>query len=101
MKTARELVDEINGAELDTPHAAQDEIRDFGDAVNVTTVSADEHRWYTIGTIVYKVGDEFFGIRGPVSLKSESSDWSDIGAECEAFEMEEVPSVTYRRKEEV
>ena len=32
------------------------------------------------------------------TLKSESMGWSDIGVKCEAFEMVQVPSVTYKRK---
>jgi hypothetical protein len=25
-------------------------------------------------------------------------EWADVGVKCEAFEMEQVPSVTYQRK---
>ena len=97
MKTIKELIDQINEARLDTPHKVED-IIDMDGIEVVTTVDTDEHRWYVNGTVVFKAGNEFFGVRGPVSLKSESSSWADICAECEAFEMEQVPSVTYRKK---
>lgn len=97
MKTAKELVDQINDAGILTPHEVED--MECADGVtDVTTLNLDEHRWYVLGTVVFKVGDEFFGVRGPVSLKSESMDWDDVGTKCKAFEMEQVPSVTYKRK---
>jgi hypothetical protein len=97
MKTVKELIDEINALKLNTPNAVEDTI-DMEGITRVDTINLDEHRWYTNGTIVFKVGNEFFGVRGRVSMKSEESSWDDICAECQAFEMEEVPSVTYRKK---
>ena len=99
MKTAKELVDQINAAKVCAPHAINDVI-DMDGVSEVTTLDRDEHRWYTIGTVVFKVGEEFFGVCGPVSLKSESMSWDDVGMTCEAFVMEAVPSVTYRCKPE-
>lgn len=97
MKTAKELVDQINAAEILSPHEVED--MDGMDCVTiVTTLNRDEHRWYALGTVVFKVGDEFFGVRGPVSLNSEEMGWYDVGVKCEAFEMKQVPSVTYERK---
>ena len=97
MKTAKELVDHINAAGILTPHKVK--YMDGMDGVTeVTTLDRDEHRWYVLGTVVFTTGDEFFGVRGPVSLKSESMEWADVGVKCEAFEMEQVPSVTYQRK---
>lgn len=98
MKTSKELVDQINAAKLLTPNDVEDEI-DMAGVRKVATIDPDEHRWYVLGTVVFQVGDEFFGVRGPVSLKSESSSYSDIEVECEAFEMVAVPSVTYKRKD--
>jgi len=97
MKTAKELVDEINTADICSPHYIDDEI-DFSDVAQVARINLDEYRWYVIGTIVYKIGDEFIGVRGPVSLKSESMGYNDLDIIFYAFEMEAVPSVTYRRK---
>jgi hypothetical protein len=42
--------------------------------------------------------DKFLGILGPIALKSETMDWDDCGCECEAFEMEEIQTVTYKPK---
>ena len=97
MKTARQIVDLINVASIYSPHYVEDEV-DMGNAVEVATIDLDEHRWYVIGTVVFKIGEEFFGVRGPVSLKSESMGFNDLDEGCEAFEMEEVPSVIYRPK---
>lgn len=97
MKTARELVEQINAADVFAAYYVEDEI-DMDGVTEVVTLDRDERRWYVLGTIVYEVGNEFFGVRGPVSLKSENMSWDDIGMKCEAFEMEQVPSVTYRRR---
>lgn len=97
MQTARQIVDEINAAKLNAPHQVADTI-DMELVTELTTQDRDEHRWYVIGTVVFKVGDEFFGVSGPVSLKSEEMSYEDCGITCTAFEMEQVPSVTYRRK---
>lgn len=102
MKTAKELVDQINSMELWSPNSLEDTMMDAGfdmDGVDVVTrVDLDEHRWYVLGTVVFKVGNEFFGVHGPVSLKSESMSYEDAYCKCKAFEMDEVPSVTYKKK---
>jgi len=100
MKTAKELVDQINSLSISSPHYLDDEIYMTG-IKEITTIDRDEHRWYVIGTMVFKVGDEFFGVCGPVSLKSESMTFDDTSESCEAFEMDEVQSVTYKRKPSV
>jgi hypothetical protein len=98
MKTVKELIDAVNVNKLTTPNML-DDVFDKKDALYIKTVDFDEHRWYTIGTTVYRVADGYVGVRGPVSLASESSDWDDLGITCTAFEMEEVASVTYRKKD--
>lgn len=97
MITAKGLVEKINASEIYTPFDL-DEVIDITKVTEVTTIDFEEHRWYAVGTVVYKIGNEFFGVSGPVTLKSEDMMWSDIGIKCEAFEMEEIPSVTYRPK---
>jgi len=97
MKIAKELVDQLNTEEFFSPYQIED-IIDTNGVVEVTKVDLDEHRWYVLGTVVFKVGNEFFGVRGPVSLKSESMDYEDVCYKCKAFEMNEVPSVTYKKK---
>lgn len=97
MKTAKELVDQINAAGISDPSKVED-MDNMDGVTEVETLNRDEHRWYVLGTVVFKVGDEYFGVRGPVGLKSESMGYDDVGFKCEAFEMERIPSVTYRRK---
>lgn len=98
MKTAKEIVEQINAAKISSPFYVEDEI-DIDGVTEVDTIGYDEHRWYVLATVVYQVGEEFFGVFGPISLKSESMGYDDVGVECEAFEMEAVSSVTYRAKE--
>lgn len=95
--TTKELIDAINEAKLDSPHYIEDE---FGDEEwkEVAEIDRDEHRWYVISTRVFEVDGAYIGVCGPTGLKSEMMGWSDIGMECVAFEMEAIPSVTYRRK---
>ncbi|TFH65473.1 MAG: hypothetical protein E4G90_06160, partial [Gemmatimonadales bacterium] len=76
MKTAKELVDQINAAKLKTPHGVSDEI-DMDGVKELETIDLNSHRWYNMGTVVFSVGDEFFGVHGPVELKSESMGFSD------------------------
>jgi len=95
---AKELVEQINAAKIASPHRLDNAI-DMNGIAKVTEQDLDEHRWYIVGTIVYKVGNEFFGVSGPVSLKSESMTWNDVMMDCIAFEMTEVPSVTYVKKQ--
>jgi hypothetical protein len=97
MKTAKEWVYDINTGDFDSPHSIGDKL-DMSSVTEVTVIDRDSHRWYTLGTMVFKVGDEFFGVRGAVDMKSEEASWSDLGIKSEAFEMEQVPSVTYKRK---
>jgi len=78
MKTARELVDQLNTEEFFSPYQIED-IIDTNGVVEVTKVDLDEHRWYVLGTVVFKVGE-------------------DVCYKCKAFEMNEVPSVTYKKK---
>jgi hypothetical protein len=97
MKTVAELVAEINAAKLLCALGVDDDI-DLDGSKEITTIDRDEHRWYVLGTVVFQHGDEFFGVHGPVGSKSEQQTWSDIDVECTAFEMVQVPSVTYKRK---
>lgn len=98
MKTVTEIINIINDAKIAAPCYLEDIVDMEAEGIKeVATIDHDEYRWYTCGTVVYKIGDSFFGIFGPVSLKEESS-YSDLGWECEAFEMEQVPSVTYKAK---
>ena len=97
MSELQKVIDEINAADMKSPHWLEDELPDYK-WKEIATVNPDEHRWYVISTLVFEVAGGLIGVRGPTSMKSESMDWADIGAGCTAFEMEAVPSVTYKRK---
>lgn len=58
-------------------------------------IDRDVHRWYTIGTNVYKLEDGYVGLRGQTELKSEESSWGDVDIPVTACEYIEQPSVTY------
>jgi|AACY02.16.fsa_nt_gi hypothetical protein len=91
-----ELVEMVNSLGLTSPLWVDDIIKEPPE--EVSKVDFDEHRWYVVATVVFRVDDGFVGIRGPVGLKSEMMGFDDVGMECKAFEMEEVSTVTYREK---
>lgn len=96
------IIDEINNAKLPTIHFIEDKIDVFHRAnpkLIKENLDIDEHRWYKISTSVYKIGDWFLGIRGASKSYSEMTFWEDLCVETVAFEMEEIPSVTYRKKD--
>lgn len=93
----KDLIEQINSADICSVHWLEDEI-DMDGVTEIATIDRDERRWYVIGTVVLKALDGYVGVRGPVSLKSESMGFDDTGVTCEAFEMEQIPSVTYKRK---
>ena len=95
---SEELIKQINEAKIVSVHHLEDDFPHV-EWKSIATLGHDEHRWYVIATEVYKVGGTFIGVSGLVSLKSESMSWSDADVMCEAFEMEEVQSVTYKKKE--
>lgn len=98
MKTAKQIIDEINQASLWSVHHVKYDL-DLDGSQELVTINRDEHRWYTIGTVVYRAPDGLlFGVDGPCHLNSESMGYRDLEIKCTAFEMEEVPSVTYKRK---
>jgi hypothetical protein len=59
---------------------------------------ADTHRWYELSITVFKVDDWYLGVKHICQLFSEESEAGDIGHILNFFEMEQVPSVTYIRK---
>lgn len=96
-KSVKEIIDAINSAKLNNVHDV-DDIDGMDEAKQVDQINRDEHRWYTNATVVYSLGSEFIGVHGPVSMKSENGDWTDLCVEVTAFEMVQVPSVTYKVK---
>lgn len=97
MSEAQTMIDEINAAQLDSPHWIEDEFPQLGEPV-VKELNPDEHRWYIVSTMVFEFAGAYIGVCGPTSLKSESMSYCDVGMPCQAFEMEQVQAVTYRKK---
>jgi hypothetical protein len=61
-------------------------------------LNIDKRRWYEISTSVYQISDRFLGVRGLSQCYSEMSSAEDCMCTSEAFEMEEVKTVTYVKK---
>jgi hypothetical protein len=59
----------------------------------------DEHRWFHLSTTVIEIFGRYLGIRHVSSLNSESMGVSDCSFDCEFFEMEKIPSFTFKKKE--
>lgn len=58
----------------------------------------DQHHWYSTAINVYKVEDGFVGVWGLFQIFPECENPYDFEIACEAFEMKEIPSVTYVEK---
>ena len=97
----QELIDLINDTERYVPlyslYDAEDVIPREVDKV-ASGLDLDEHRWYSTAIDVYRCEDGFVGIRGAYQSFSEMQSWSDICVTCDAFEVEPVPDVYYKRK---
>lgn len=62
------------------------------------SLNIDKHRWYELSTEVIKINNGFIGVRYISNLYSEQSSYEDMYHTLKFFEMEEVPSVTYKNK---
>lgn len=58
----------------------------------------DKHRWYERSIVVIEIPQGIIGINLVTNMYSESSDIDDIMADLYFFEMEAIPTVTYRKK---
>ena len=101
MNTIERIIEQINNSSvLHSPD--HEEFKDNGidwpdDVVEeIDIINFLWHGQFIIATMVYQIGDRFLGVQGPIQVLSESMDLSDYGEPVEAFEMEAVPSVTYR-----
>lgn len=61
-------------------------------------INMDQFRWYSTAIDVYKCTDGFIGVSGLFQSFSEMQSASDCNVICEVFEMEQVPTVTYKVK---
>jgi len=103
MSKIKELIDELNEYCEDNLIYDVDDIDDDR-LTYVDSVGTDEHRWYILEELVYKVllGDDcyYIGCWAVKSLKSESMSVSDCGRVINFHEMEKYETVSYRRKKE-
>ena len=94
---------EINEAKCCSVHAVEEECDLFYKAnpkMVKEGMNVDKHRWYEISTSVYRIGEWYLGVCGVSGLFSESMGFDDCMVETNAFEMEQVQSVTYIQKKE-
>jgi len=100
-KDFQAIIDEINEAKLNNLFQPEDECEMFFGAkpdLIEQGLNVDKHRWYETSTNVYRIEGRFLGINGPSSLFSEQMEWDCCGEDLEAFEMEEVSTITYVKK---
>jgi len=95
------IIKEINEAKCLSVHEVEDVCQLFCAAKPECVAKAlnvDKHRWYEISTNVYKIDEWFLGVRGASDLFSEEMGWDDADVKSTAFEMERIPSYTYKQK---
>lgn len=56
------------------------------------------HRWYETSITVLEINGEYMGIEYITNMFSESQDYEDCYHTIEFFEMEQYPTISYRRK---
>lgn len=99
----KELIDYVNSNGFyslwDMEHALYYNFKDFPKRI-AENLEIEKHRWYEISTSVYKLEDGFVGIRGVSTIYSEYMDAEDCGFRCTASEYIEIPSFTYKKKDE-
>lgn len=98
----KELIEKINSLEIIQRYWYDDE--NFPEEISDILDTCDEvahflhinkHRWYETSVVVYKLNDEYFGIRYVTDLFSESSSIYEMYWTLEAFPMKEVKTITY------
>ena len=96
-KLIEEIHDFVNVYDIDD--LSEEIYNQLGKAI-VCELNPDRHRWFEVSTNVYKVYDKYLGINHVSNVFSESMGIDDCGVELEAFEMEEVQTVTYKAKKD-
>jgi len=94
----KELISELNalkiteneGLPYDFPDAMKEKYPDLNMDPVATGLDSDEHRWYTLETNVYQIGEEFMGVRVVGTIKSESMDRDSIYNTLKFFPMKKV-----------
>ena len=58
----------------------------------------EKHRWYETSISIFECSDGLLGIRLPSELYSETSEWCDLYAGIEFYDIEEVKEIVYKPK---
>jgi hypothetical protein len=99
--TTEELVkdiDEVNISKYLSLWEAGEDLEARGYSKVAENIDLDRHRWYELSTSIFKYEENYIGIRGVSNIYSESMAYDDVCYSTEAFEVELIPSVTYKRK---
>ena len=101
----KELVELLNSLKIlqtsDWEESIPEKIWDeyFVDSKTVVSgLDVDKYRWHELSTEVLRINDGFIGVRSITTMYSEQSSYGDIFHHLEFFEMEEIPSFTYKKK---
>lgn len=97
----QELIDYVNSNGFHSIYEFEDSLTNsqFKELKIVPeSIDVDRHRWYEVSTTIFKVEDGYVGVRGVTCLYSEGMNYKDCDCLCEASEYEEVPTISYRKK---
>lgn len=94
--TIEEYINEINTSEY---YCIWDIENDFKLDYYKRWIEPNLYSDHIIDTFIYKIGNRYFGIRGLVYKNDYCADWDDFNIKCTAFEVEEVPTTTFRIKQ--
>lgn len=100
----KEIIEELNNLKItqksiDFSEDLSEDIYDkyFKNCVE-EGLSVDKHRWYETSISVYKTDKGLLGVKSITDLFSEQSQCEDIFHTLEFFEMEEIPLISYKKK---
>ena len=61
-------------------------------------LNVEKHRWYETSISVYKIGEDFLGVRAVTDVFSEQSEVGDMFHQLKFFQMVEVLTPSYKIK---
>ena len=96
-----EIMREVNDAKVHSLSDVDYKCKSWSEAKPVCIaewLDIEENDSYQIKTKVYKIGDWFVGIRGIHNVVDNDLYGGDFKIQTIAFEMEQVPSITYIKK---
>lgn len=96
IETVDEVIHLIEESSLDCLDEADDLLEEHKIKKVASGIDLNSYRWYSTAINVYECVDGFVGVFGLFQSFSEMQSVSDCDVKCEAFRMEEVPTVTYK-----